>query len=62
MKQFEGSARRSAKPVNGLIRVADRENIPFRAGEASENLNLREVGVLKLVGQNKAGAPSGLCQ
>ena len=41
------------KAVDALIRVTDSEDVACSARERGENLNLREVGVLKFVDQNK---------
>ena len=61
-KQFEGCARGSAKTVNGLVGIAHGEDVSFRAGEASEDLDLGEVGVLEFVGQDEAGPGARLGQ
>src|SRR3984957_2020136 len=54
MKQFERGTRRPSKPVDRLIRIADCKDVPFRARDPGQNLNLSEVGVLKFVSQNEA--------
>ena len=68
VEQLECLAGGAAKTVNRLVGIAHGEQISIRAGEARKNLNLGEVRVLKLVGQDEAGMgraspkrPSSLC-
>ena len=51
-------AGRATKAVNGLIRVANGEDVRFGSRQRRQNLDLREVGILKFVHQNEAGARS----
>ena len=62
IEQLESRARCAAKPVDGLVRIADRKDIPFRAGEASENFDLGNIGILKFVRQDEAGARAHLIE
>ena len=59
VEKIEGRAGRAAEAVDRLIGIADGEDVSARSGEARENLNLREVGILKFVGQDEAG--TGAC-
>ena len=59
LEKFEGRARGSAKTVDSLVGIADRKDIPIGACEAGKNSDLGEVGVLKFVGQDEAGAGAG---
>ncbi len=61
-KQFEGCARSAAKTVNRLVGIAHGEDVSFRAGEASQNLDLGEVGVLEFIRQNEARPGARLVQ
>ncbi len=62
VEQFEGRAGCSAKAIDGLVGIADGEDVSVRAGQAGQNLDLGEVGVLKFVGQDEAGAGTRLGQ
>ena len=44
----------SAKTVDGLIGVSDAEDVAVSSGQQRQNLDLREVGILKFVDQNEA--------
>ena len=56
LKELKGGARCTAKAINGLVRISDREDVSILPGEASKNLNLGEVRVLKFVGEDEAGS------
>ena len=62
MKMLEGLAGSATEAVDGLVGVADGEEISLRTGEARKNFDLSEVGVLKFVGENEASAAAGLGQ
>src|SRR5258707_2654191 len=51
-EQLEASKRRTAKAVDGLIVVADRENILGIIDQQLQQAELRDVGVLKFVNEN----------
>src|ERR1700722_12695483 len=55
MKQFKGRAGRAAKTVDGLIGIADGEQVCLRAGKRGENFYLGEVRILEFVDQNETG-------
>ena len=56
LEQFKGSTGSSTKAVDTLIGIADCEDVLIRASQLLKNFKLREVGVLKFVDENKAGA------
>ena len=62
MKEFEGLARGAPKPVDRLIGIAHREQIPFVTGKTGEDLDLGEVGILKFIGQDEASPAPRLGQ
>src|SRR5579863_9379158 len=59
MKQLERGARRPAEAIHRLVGISDGKYVPTPAGNAGENLHLREICVLKFVCKDEAGA--GLC-
>ncbi len=46
----------STKAIDGLIGIADAEDVRLGSRQRRENLDLREVGILKFVDQNEADA------
>ena len=62
MEQAEGGAGCSAETIDSLVGVSDDEQVPSRAGEASENFDLGKVGVLKFVREDEAGTGTSLSQ
>jgi len=56
LEVIEGSGGRSAKAVDGLIGVANGEDVLFGSGEETGETDLRDVGVLEFVDEDKAGA------
>src|SRR6266567_4572499 len=62
IEELEGCAGCATKAVNRLVGISDSEDIALRTSKAGENLNLREVGVLKFVGEDEAGAGTRLGQ
>ena len=62
-KEMKRRARCAAKTVDGLIRISDRKDISVvPLGQSRQNLDLREVGVLKFINQNEAGTAPLLFQ
>ena len=55
MKQPERRAGCTAETIDRLVGITHSEDISSGAGEASENLDLREIRVLKLIGQDETG-------
>ena len=55
LEQAKGGARCSPETVNGLVGIADGEEVALVSGEHLEDLHLREVCVLKFVHQDEAG-------
>ncbi len=51
-KQFEASERSATKPVNGLIVVAHHHDVARLGGKQMQQLQLRDIGVLKFIHQN----------
>jgi hypothetical protein len=51
-KQLEAAEGSSAETVNGLIIVADHDDVAGVTGEQLQQFELRDVGVLKLVDQD----------
>ena len=60
IEKLEGRAGCPAKAVDGLVGITDGEDVATGSGKAGENLNLGEVGVLKFVGEDEAGAGTRL--
>ncbi len=56
-KLIEGAAGGSAKLVDGLVGIADGENVRFLSRQQAGELDLRDVGILKLVDQDEACPP-----
>ena len=54
-EKCESRAGGPAKTVNGLVGIADGEDVPLLAGQVLKDLDLGKVGVLKFVHQNEAG-------
>ena len=46
----------STKPIDGLIGISDAEDVRFGSRQRGQNLDLGEVGILKFVDQDEAGA------
>ena len=61
-EQVEGCAGCAAEAVDSLIGVAHAENVSVGAPEQGQNIDLGEVGVLKFVNQDEAGAIALRCQ
>ncbi len=57
-EQMKSRAGCATKTVDGLIRIANAEDVRFGPRERRQNLDLREVGILKFVDENEAGAGS----
>src|ERR1700693_1551798 len=57
-EQLDRGAGCAAKAIDGLIRISNGEDVCFGSGQRCENLDLREVGVLKFVDENEGGAGS----
>ena len=55
VKKSEGRARGTTKPVDSLIGIAHREHTATLPRKRGENLDLREVGILKFVHQDETG-------
>src|SRR5262249_37191938 len=51
-KQLEAAERRSAKAVDRLVVVADRDDVARPGGQQLEQPQLRDVGILKFVDQD----------
>ena len=61
-EEIKRRARCSAETINGLVRISDREDVSVVPRQSRQNLDLREVSVLKFVDQNEAGAGALLFQ
>ena len=60
LKQNEGGARGPAEAIDGLVRIADREDVAFLSRKFLQDLDLGEINVLKFVHQDEPGArPAG---
>src|SRR5579862_7566252 len=57
LKDGEGCAGSAAEAIDGLIGIADGEDIAFFASESLHDLDLCEVGILKFVKEDKARRP-----
>ena len=55
LEQAKRRTRCSTKTVNGLVWIANGEDIALLSGEHLENLHLREICVLKFIHQDEAG-------
>src|SRR5579864_7601577 len=60
-EKFEAAERSAAKAVNGLIVVADGENVLGVADEELQQTQLRDIGILKFVDQDIAKASLQSC-
>ena len=58
LKQRKRSTGSPTKAVDGLIRIANREDVSLFASEILKQIHLGEIGILKFVHQNEAGAPT----
>ncbi len=56
LKQNEGSARGPAEAIDGLVGVADRENVALGSRKLLQDPDLRKVDILKFVHQDEASA------
>src|SRR5881394_4500543 len=56
LEKFECAARRTAKAVDALIGIADREHVPLGSSQFFEDLDLGKVRILKLVNQDETRA------
>src|SRR5207237_2048386 len=53
---FKRSARRSAEAIDGLVGIADGKNVLLFSREQRRQFDLRDVGVLELIEQQKTRA------
>jgi hypothetical protein len=61
-EEMKSGAGRATETVDGLIGITDGKDVGLGAGERRQNFDLREVGVLKFVDQDEAGAGAFLRQ
>ena len=61
-KEMKRRARCAAKTVDRLVRISDRKDISVVPCQRRQNLDLREVGILKFINQNETGTAPLLFQ